>query len=182
MYDLLEHKRLLARALSLSLRFEIGAVALAAYRWERRVLVDTFVSEQLWPRRRILPGGLVACAWAKITFVEGMCDVVCSQTLRWPGIRLNVHVDDITASCVGLRRSDVVCALSETMAEVGALVDIEIRGLVALPKCFVTCSDRRLAASVRSATGARAGEVQHEAVVLGPAKRRPSAWLVSRSG
>jgi hypothetical protein len=85
----------------------------------------------------------VACAWAKVTFVEAMCDVVCNQTLRWPGIRLNVHVGDATASCVGSRRSGVVCALSETMAEVGALVDIEIRGLVALPTCFVACSEAR---------------------------------------
>ena len=122
--DLLEHKRLLARAVALSVPHELCTVALAAYRWERRLLVDTLASAPLWATRGIVPGCPIACMWATITFVEGMRDVVASQSLRWSGLRVSIHVDDVAASRVGTTRGAVSEALCDAMGDIGALVDV----------------------------------------------------------
>ena len=114
MYDLLGHRRLIARAGALGMPREVAITTLSSHRWPRLVVADTLVHPAILPNRGVMPGCPGACTRAKVALISGMDD--CAQAYAGrPGVSLNAHVDDITVGCVGNTRAEVVGLVAEVM-------------------------------------------------------------------
>ena len=157
MYDLLGHRRLIARARALGMPREVAMTTLSSYRWPRFVVADTLVHPAILPNRGVVPGCPGACTWAKVALINGMDD--CAQAYAGrPGVSLNAHVDDITVGCVGNTRAEVVGLVAEVMESLGGFIDVELKGQVAIHKAMVTASSPALAEAVKRAVGPRGGK------------------------
>ncbi len=83
-------------------------IALNAYSWDRRIMLDSIVSGPIWAHKGIGPGSTTATFELNLYFLEAVVNLAS----KFPSLTLTVHVDDFGAAAMG-EATEVVNTLVE---------------------------------------------------------------------
>ena len=135
--------------------------ALAAYRWERRLVWQhNMAADPLWPQRGVAAGSGFA-VYETVLYLMPIAEDIgprCSEQLQ-----LNIHVDDISLGAAAATPEEVIASMSTEAAKVIATTRQLSLGLDP-KKAVLLASSPELAAAARTAFGTSLGQVASKSV------------------